>query len=243
MPFRAISIDAAVLYAGAGASLARCQTALGGHMLPRPFLLRSPSNFYVDVLCWGSDTRANIEAHLPLYLAKLKEACARPFSIRGESVRILISTTTDAGLGGKWRGGLDSNGRFPLQTTHINKDESRNHMFVAGRTTDREFRERVLTLQELSKASHEKRKKHLFPHSYGITGFSLSCTSDDLTCLCPTHLHWRLFSRNFEGICTSLRHGKKLATWEMCINKCFGIKCVLTSNTRTRDFRKGMRGK
>jgi hypothetical protein len=205
------------------------QTALGGHMLPRPLLSRSPFNFYLDALFWGADARANIEAHLPLYMAKLKEACAEPFSIGGESVKILIISTTDGGLAYALRSGSPNNSLFPYQTFHINKHDSKNLIKVAGWTTDRTYREGVATLQNLSGASHEQLKKHVFPHSYGITGFSLSCTSDELNCLCASHLHWRLVICHVESIATSLRLQKKLTPWETCINKHLGVKCVLTS--------------
>jgi hypothetical protein len=198
-------------------------------MLPLPFLSRSPFNFYLDVLFWGPDARANIEAHLPLYMAKLKEACAEPFSIGGESVKILIICTTDAGLAYAFRAGSPNNSLFPHQTSHINKHDSKNHIKVAGWTTNRTYREGVATLQTLSGASHEELKKHVFPHSYGITGFSLSCTSDELNCICASHINWRVVLVHFESISTSLRLRKKLTSWESCINKHFGVKCVLTS--------------
>jgi hypothetical protein len=205
------------------------QTALGGHMLPRPFLTRSPFNFYLDMLFWGPDARANIEAHLPLYMSKLKEACAEPFSIGGESVKILVILTTDGGLAFALRAGSTNNSLHPYQTFHINKYDSKNLIKVAGRTMDRTYRGGVATLQSLSGASHEQLKKHVFPHSYGITGFSLSCTSDELIWPCASHLHWRLVLCHVESIATSLRLQKKLTPWETCINKHLGIKCVLTS--------------
>jgi hypothetical protein len=233
---RCISIDGAVLLSQPGKSLSVMQTALGGHMIPLPHLSRSPFNFYVDLLFWGPDTRANIEANLPMYMAMLREACAHLFSIGGESVRILIICTTDGGLAYAYRAGSPNNSLHPQQTSHINKHDSKNQMKVAGWTTTRLYRDGVATLQLLSGASHKELKKHVFPYSFGITGFSLNCTSDELTCVCSSHLKWRLVICQMECVATQLRLKKKLTAWETCINKHLGIKCVLTSNRHALYF-------
>jgi hypothetical protein len=93
---------------------------------------------------------------------------------------------------------------------------------------DREFREVAFQYILDSGATTKEMKKLFFPYSYGITGFSLSPTSDDLTMLCASHLFWRLVLRFLEAICTYLRTIKKLAPFENCVNKCAGVKCTFT---------------
>jgi hypothetical protein len=225
LPHSAAGVDAAVLYAQHGASIDRCMTGLGFHLLPRPGLSRSISSFSDELLFWGGDSRKNDEIHLPRYFARLKAACEGIVQVGTDSVKVLIVLSGDAGIMCYIRGGRGSNDMHPFQSSHMDKFDMKDFLKVMPRTMDRIFRELVFQYLVDSGATMKEMKKLYFAHSLGITGFSLSPTSDDLTMLCASHLFWRMVLRFLEAICTYLRTIKKLTPFENCVNACAGVKC------------------